>query len=515
MNSRRSVKANLMTPGQEPAQALIAKLSPEGRRRYVDLILARDFSAFVTKVFETVSPGDVYLPNWHIDAMTYAAGRVMDGTIKRLITTVPPRHLKSIVFSVALPAFLLGRDPTNRIICVSYSGELAVKHANDFRAVMTAEWYRRVFPATKISREKDTQYETMTTARGYRYATSLHGTLTGRGADLIVLDDPQKPDEALSEAHRNSAGQWFDTTLLSRLDSKSDGAVVIVMQRLHEDDLAGRLLEKGGWPHLKIPAIAEQDEHIPIGPERIYRRKAGTVIDPRRESLEDLERLKQQMSELFFSAQYQQEPIPLAGNIIKAEWFKEYEIAPAYSNNDLLIISLDTAMKGTPLADYSVATVWLARGDHSYLLDLWRERVDYPDLKRAVSRLREKYAGAALLVEDKGSGTSLIQDLRAENRAVIGINPEGDKLTRAAKTSAQFEAGAVFFPKAAPWLSGLKAELLGFPNVRYDDQVDSVTQALAWIEKRKQSYAPTVCPVLVRVHNPYREAFPDYRDVPL
>src|SRR6476469_4296830 len=219
--------ANLTTPDQEPAQALIAKLSPEGRRRYVDLILARDFSAFVTKVFETVSPGDVYLPNWHIDAMTYAAGRVMDGTIKRLITTVPPRHLKSIVFSVALPAFLLGRDPTNRIICVSYSGELAVKHANDFRAVMTAAWYRRVFPATKISREKDTQYETMT---------------TGRGADLIVLDDPQKPDEALSEAHRNSAGQWFDTTLLSRLDSKSDGAVVIVMQRLHEDDLAGRLL---------------------------------------------------------------------------------------------------------------------------------------------------------------------------------------------------------------------------------------------------------------------------------
>jgi hypothetical protein len=126
---------------------------------------------------------------------------------------------------------------------------------------------------------------------------------------------------------------WI-TTLLSRLDSKSDGAVLIVMQRLHEDDLAGRLLEKGGWPHLKIPAVAEQDERIPIGPGRIYRRKAGTVIDPRRESLEDLERLKQQI--LFFSAQYQQEPIPLTGNIIKAEWFKEYEITPVYSNNDLL-----------------------------------------------------------------------------------------------------------------------------------------------------------------------------------
>ena len=449
--------------------------------------------------------------NWHLEVIAAKLTAVQQGEIRRLIINLPPRHLKSIVFSVALPAFLLGRDPTNRIICVSYSSELAVKHANDFRAVMTAEWYRRVFPATKISREKDTQYETMTTARGYRYATSLHGTLTGRGADLIVLDDPQKPDEALSETHRNSAGQWFDTTLLSRLDSKSDGAVVIVMQRLHEDDLAGRLLEKGGWPHLKIPAIAEQEERIPIGLGRIYRRKAGTVIDPRRESLKDLERLKQQMTELFFSAQYQQEPIPLAGNIIKAEWFKEYEITPAYSNNDLLIISLDTAMKGTQLADYSVATVWLARGDHSYLLDLWRERVDYPELRRAVWRLREKYAGAALLVEDKGSGTSLIQDLRAENRAVIGINPEGDKLTRAAKTSAQFEAGAVFFPKAAPWLSGLKAELLGFPNVRYDDQVDSVTQALSWISQRRQKQIPFVAPIIIsRPRTYFGDMPPDY-----
>jgi hypothetical protein len=176
---------------------------------------------------------------------------------------------------------------------------------------MSSAWYRRAFPNAKVSREKDTQYETMTTARGYRYATSLNGTLTGRGADIIVLDDPQKPDETLSEAHRNSAGQWFDTTLLSRLDSKSEGAVVMVMQRLHEDDLTGRLLEKGGWHHFKIAAIAEQDEQILIGPRRIHKRKAGTVIDPQRESLEDLERLRQSMGELFFSAQYQQEPIPV------------------------------------------------------------------------------------------------------------------------------------------------------------------------------------------------------------
>jgi phage terminase large subunit-like protein len=235
----------------------------------------------------------------------------------------------------------------------------------------------------------------------------------------------KRPEEALSEAQRNSAGQWFDTTLLSRLDSKSEGAVVMVMQRLHEDDLAGRLLEKGGWEHLKIAAIAEQEERITVGRRRIHKRTAGSVIDSRRETLEDLERLRQSMGELFFSAQYQQQPIPLAGNLIKSEWFKEYDVAPIFSANDLLVISIDTAMKGAPSADYSVATVWLARGENAYLLDLWRERVDYPKLRRGVHRLREKHPNATLLIEDNGSGTSLIQDLRASNLAVIGINRRG------------------------------------------------------------------------------------------
>jgi predicted phage terminase large subunit-like protein len=486
-----------MSLDEVATEDLVLKLSPAARRRYLDTMLTHDLSAFVRKVFETVSPGDAFLPNWHIDAMTFAAGSVIDGKVKRLITTVPPRHLKSIIFSVALPAFLLGQDPAKRIICVSYSNELATKHAIDFRAVISSAWYRRIFLRTAVSREKDTQFETMTTARGFRFATSLGGTLTGRGADLIVLDDPQKPEEALSEAQRNSAGQWFDTTLLSRLDSKSEGAVLIVMQRLHEDDLAGRLLAKGGWEHLKIAAMAEQDEKIAVGPGRFHERLAGSVIDSRRESLEDLQRLKQSMGELFFSAQYQQEPIPLAGNLIKADWFKHYDIAPTQTYDDLLVISVDTAMKGSPSADYSVATAWLARGENSYLIDLWRDRVDYPDLRRAMCQLREKYPTAIFLIEDKGSGTSLIQDLRSDNKAPIPINPEGDKITRLAAVSVQFESGAVWFPKAAPWLGSLKAELLGFPNVKHDDQADSVSQALSWIKGRRQNQIPFVAPIVV------------------
>jgi predicted phage terminase large subunit-like protein len=486
-----------MKRSEHSLEELFLKLSPAGRRAFFDRCLADDFFAFLRKVFETVCPERAFLETWLVESMAHAAESIIDGKTKRLIVNAPPRHLKSINFTVALPAFLLGRDPTMRIICVSYSSELAIKHAIDFRAVVNAPWYKRAFPNTKISREKDTQHETMTTARGYRYATSVTGTLTGRGADIIIIDDPQKPDEALSEAQRKTVGEWYDTTLLSRLDSKSEGVIVLVMQRVHEDDLAGRLLEKGGWKHLKVPAIAEADERILLGGRRFHRRKVGDVIDPKGDSCEALMEMKRSLGELYFSAQYQQEPIPAAGNLIKAVWFKSYDTAPQQAYEDRLVISVDTAMKGTELSDFSVATVWLVKKDNCYLIDLWRERVDYPNLKRAVLHLVEKHRGATLLIEDKGSGTSLIQDLRAENRAVIAINPEGDKLTRLAKVSAHFEAGCVHFPKEASWLGALTSELLGFPNMRHDDQVDSVTQALNWILLHRQKDVSFVCPIIV------------------
>jgi predicted phage terminase large subunit-like protein len=162
-------------------------------------------------------------------------------------------------------------------------------------------------------------------------------------------------------------------------------------------------------------------------------------------------------------------------------------------------------MKGIPSADYSVATVWLACGENAYLIDLWRERADYPDLKRAVNRLKDKYPTAVVLIEDKGSGTSLIQDLRSENKPPIAINPEADKITRLAAVAVQFESGAVLFPKSAPWLDSLKAELLGFPNVKHDDQVDSISQALSWLKQRRQNQIPFVSPIII--YGPRRSYF--------
>jgi hypothetical protein len=198
--------------------------------RRFEALLRADFRPFLEKAFNTLSPGQIFIPAWHLGAIAYQLERIRCSEIKRLIINMPPRSLKSVTASVAFPAYLLGHDPTRRIICVSYSGDLAKKHANDFRAVAEAPWYRDLFPGTRIG-QKDSESEIELTARGFRFATSVGGTLTGRGGDLIIIDDPLKPDDAYSETKRNACNEWYKNTLLSRLDDKRTGAIVIVMQR--------------------------------------------------------------------------------------------------------------------------------------------------------------------------------------------------------------------------------------------------------------------------------------------
>src|SRR5262245_57307378 len=183
-------------------------LLSQDRRAVIDAVLRRDFCSFVQGVFPNVSGGDQLLFNPHIEAIAEAVSKVRRGETRRLIITVPPRSLKSICVSVALPAFVLGHDPSARIICVSYSETLARKHANDCRALMRSSRYRQLFPGTRISRSKDTELEMMTTARGFRLATSVGGTLTGRGGNLIIIDDPMKPQDALSDSARQNVLQW-------------------------------------------------------------------------------------------------------------------------------------------------------------------------------------------------------------------------------------------------------------------------------------------------------------------
>jgi hypothetical protein len=270
-----------------------------------------DLYAFVQAAFPIVAGGNVLQRNWHLEAMTAALTDVINGKSRRLIITVPPRSLKSICASVALPAFVLGQDPKRRIICVSYSEVLSRKHGNDCRALMHSPLYRRIFPQTRISSWKDTEAEIMTTAGGSRLTTSVGGTLTGRGGDFLIIDDPLKPQDAQSESARESLKQWYSNTLLSRLDHKSEGSIIVVMQRLHPDDIVGYLLEQGGWTHLNLPAIAETECSIALGMNRYHHRRIGDLLHPERENEAALHELKTVMGSMEFSAQYQQAPIPV------------------------------------------------------------------------------------------------------------------------------------------------------------------------------------------------------------
>jgi len=232
----------------------------------------------------------------------------------------------------------------------------------DCRTILASAWYQALFPHTRLSSERQAIQEFMTTRQGFRLSTSVGGVLTGRGADFIVIDDPLKPDEALSDTTRKAVNDWFDHTLYSRLNDKRNGCIILIMQRLHQDDLVGHVLGVEPWKVIRLPAIAEEHEtHLiqtPYGTRPVQRR-AGESLHPEREPLEVLNHLREAQGEYNFSGQYQQAPAPLGGGLVKAEWFKTYtanELPDA--KFEMVLQSWDTANKPTELSDYSVSSTW-------------------------------------------------------------------------------------------------------------------------------------------------------------
>lgn len=347
---------------------------------------------------------------------------------------------------------------------------------------MGSAFYRGIFPGATLSPDKLSVNDFATTKGGVRMSTSVGGVLTGRGADVIILDDILKPDDALSETRRKAANEWYSNTLLSRLNSKEHGVIIIVMQRLHQQDLVGEVTDHEDWEVLSLPAIAVQDEsyliETPLG-SRLYSRKTGEALHPERDSIETYGKIREAVGEYTFQSQYQQDPMSREGGIIKKDWLKYYEQAP----KDLCYIvqSWDTASKCGEMNSYSVCTTWGVSDNNFYLLDVYRKRMTYPQLKRAAGELFRKFEPWKVLIEDKASGIPLIQELRSEDVYCIESctpEPGQDKQMRLGVQSIKFESGRVYLPVQAPWLDEYVREITGFPGSKHDDQVDSTTQAL-------------------------------------
>jgi predicted phage terminase large subunit-like protein len=332
----------------------------------------------------------------------------------------------------------------------------------------------------RISRAAES--DVFTTKRGFRRSTSVNAALTGLGGDIFIIDDPQKPVDAQSETLRNGVTQWFSNTLRSRLDNKETGVIIVVMQRVHLLDLTGYLTEHSDeWTVLSLPAIAEVDEQVAIGPGKFYHRRAGEALHPAYESLATLEKLRNEVGFDVFAAQYQQAPVPPGGAMIRRPWLRYYDKAPERTYQTKVIQSWDTAAKNGAQNDLSVCTTWLIHERHFYLLAVTRDRYEYPQLRATAIALAERYKPDTILIEEASTGIALAQELRqAGTFAVRPIPVERDKIGRLYVQQAKFEAGLVLFPRAAPFLAALEAELLTFPQGRTDDQVDSISQALAY-----------------------------------
>jgi predicted phage terminase large subunit-like protein len=451
-----------------------------------------DFAIFLRKAFPWVSGGDELEWNWHFDAIAHQLDRVANRQCRRLLVNLAPRNGKSIAISVAWVAWMLGRYPRHRFVCISYSNDLSYKLGRDCLAIMQSSWYRELFPRTILKRTAAHDIET--TLGGGRLASSITGTLTGRGGDTIILDDVIKPAEANSEIVRANVNAWYQSTLSSRLNDKRKGAIICVMQRLHQYDLPGLLIETGRYDVLSLPAIAQEDQIIQLPRNRIRLFRRGDLLHPERESLETLEEQRADMGSDNFAAQYLQNPVPALGNLIKAHWFKTYDPALLKALGGIIVQSIDTANKAGPTCDFSVVVTAIVVGKLVYIIDVARFRSEFYELKQKVVALAREYRPHTILVEEAASGIGLISELRTVQDIVDPIPRKAtiEKQMRIEGVSPMIEAGQLLLPPDAPYLSEFKAEMLAFPSGRFDDQVDAVAHLLDWVRQGYTYEPPTL-----------------------
>lgn len=455
-------------------------MNTEQKRKFLAKAVRENFLIFLHRTFLEIDNSQSFTPNWHLEVIADKLLSVQRGDIRRLVIAQPPRSLKSVCASVAFPAWILGHNPKARIICISYSQDLADKFGRQTRQVMESPWYKAAFPAARINPAKRADSEFETTARGFRLATSIGGRLTGMGGQYLIIDDPIKPGDVLSRVQRQNVNDWFHNTLYTRLDNKNTGAILLVMQRVHEEDLVAHVQKWDEWEFLSLPSIATKDEAYLLQNGKVITRKQGEALNPHLESLSKLKEIQNTLGNYNFQAQYQQNPIPEKGNVINFDWFKRYSVLPQDGRRRARIIqSWDTAMTEHDGSDYSVCVTAQVINKQYYILNVLRQRLLFPDLIKAIQREKAKYNAQEVFIENKASGIEVIQLLNRQGvRGIIAIDPVGSKEDRIAAQSTLVESGRVWIPEAAPWIEEFKREVNAFPRGTHDDQLDALAQLL-------------------------------------
>ena len=413
----------------------------------------------------------------HHEVIVSRLEAVEHGYTTRQIICMPPRHGKSYLATELFPAFYLGRNPKGSIIITTYEQEIANDFGRRVRRLVSNPLQTAIFPGCELADDSTSFHRFNTTAGGSFYAVGRGGPLTGRGADLLIIDDPLKnAAEARSATIRRALFEWYCEVVRTRLQSR--GAIVLISTRWHEDDLVGQIQSQARsepWNVLSLAAIAERDEDF---------RREGEALWPERYPLSELEKIRSEIGSAAFISLYQQRPSAAEGTIFRREWWRTYREHPTCTR---IIQSWDTGFKSGCDNDYSVCTVWGVNSAGYFLLWLWRGRVEFPELKRRVAWLAAEWKPNVILIEDRASGQSLIQELKLTNRLpIVPVKVDRDKITRAHAVTPLIEAGKVFLPESAPFFNSYVDETAMFPNGINDDQVDSTTQALNYCRYQQE-----------------------------
>lgn len=469
-------------PPQEQSAAL--SILDELNRRKTKTKSQTDFLAYVKHVW----PG--FIHGRHHGIMAKAFERVAAGELKRLIINMPPRHTKSEFASYLLPSWFLGKYPTKKVIQTSHTAELATDFGRKVRNLVDSELYKTVFPAISLQSDSKAAGRWNTSHGGTYFAIGVGGAVTGKGADLLIIDDPHSEQEAtLAEINPeiyDKTYEWYTSGPRQRL--QPGGAIVIVMTRWSKRDLTGQVLkaaaQRGGdeWEVIEFPAI------LP----------SGNPLWPGFWSLEELSALKEELPNAKWMAQYQQNPTSETSAIIKREWWQIWEDeSPPYC--EFVLQSWDTAFEKTNRADYSACTTWgvFSRPDDTglpqtniILLNAFRKRMEFPELKKMALEQRDEWTPDSIIIEKKASGAPLIYELRAMGIPVQEFTPVrgNDKISRLNAVSDIFASGKVWVPNTQ-WAEEVIDEVASFPAGEHDDYVDSVS--LAMMRFRKGGFIKT------------------------
>lgn len=444
---------------------------------------------FVRDAWHIVEPATEYVHGWHIDAICEHLQGVTDGKIKNLLINIPPGMLKSLLVGVFWPAWEWGARKLAhlRYICAAHSQALAIRDNIKCRRLITSEWYQDRFPNVKLLGDQNAKIKFENTDLGFREAIAA-GSITGSRGDRVILDDPLSVADSYSETIRESKALWFTEGVPTRLNDIVKSSIVVVMQRLHDRDTSGIILEQGlPYEHLCLPmefdSLRKCSTKIGfIDP----RTKDGDLLFPERLPREAVDRLKENLGEYATAGQLQQTPVPRGGGIIKRSWCQILEVLP--ENFTYIIQSYDTAFKTKENNDYSVGTTWGILNENIYLIDRLKGKYEYPELLEHIKDNAKKYSPNIILIEDKASGQSLIQSLKRETRLSIKeVKVDTDKVVRAHAVTSIFEHGRVFV-KNSSWTDDYLNVLTKFPYAAHDDDVDSTTMALSYFAKLKNCF---------------------------